>query len=347
MGIAAKIAITEAKENVASLIGSLPDEIYFTSGATESINWALRGIAEKAPQSKRHIITSSIEHSAVLKACEFLESAFGFSITRIQPNSNGIIEAVEVLKAINPGTLIVALQHANNEIGTIQPIAEIGKICRRNGVLFMVDAAQSVGKIPCNVFEMNINLLAASGHKLYAPKGIGFLYIDNEIKHLINPLMYGGGQESNLRSGTQNVPYAIALGEACKICENVMTNENQYTSELRNLFIKILKQQFPEIIINGTMEQRLPGNINFAVPGISSDLLLKNLSGISISKGSACNSGKKIQSHVLQAITNDPLIINSSIRVGIGRFNTQLEIVSAANKIAATIEEIKTSIELF
>jgi cysteine desulfurase len=346
-GFNPKIAISIARQQIAELINSSPDEIYFTSGATESLNWAIRGVAEKAPLGKNHIITTTIEHSAVLKTCEFLEKNFHFKVSKIAPGKDGIVDPLAIKNAITANTLLVITQHANNEIGTIQPIFEIGEICKNAGILFLVDAAQSAGKIDCDVTKLNIDFLAASGHKMYAPKGVGFLFINKEIKSRINPLLYGGGHEDGFRSGTQNVPYIIGLGEACKICIQEMRNEFAKISGLRDEFIKIIKTKIPTMEMNGCINNRLPGNINFSVPGISSEVLLRNINGISISKGSACNSEKKSQSHVLLSITNDDYRINSAIRIGIGRFNTLDEIQVAATKIASEIEELKNSIEQF
>lgn len=347
IGLTAKNALNNSREQVASLIKCNVDEIYFTSGATEAINWAIRGIAEKAAPNKNHIIISSIEHSAVLKTCEFLERFYHFRITKIKPQVNGIINPDDIKKSIKASTLLVAIQHANNEIGTIQPVKEIGKICRENGAIFFVDAAQSVGKINCDVTLMQIDLLSASGHKLYAPKGIGFLYINSHIKHRINPLLYGGGQEEDFRSGTQNVPYIVGLGEACKICHQTMENEARFIMSLRNEFIEIIHSKIPEIIINGSIENRLPGNVNFSIPGITNSILIRNVKGIIISKGSACNSSKNVQSYVLQSISQDESVINSAVRIGIGRNNTRDEILFAANEIISTVNEIKQSIAQF
>lgn len=346
-GLNAKRAISTAREQVANLIQCDTEEIFFTSGATESINWGLKGIMEKAPQGKCHIVTTAIEHSSVLRTCEYLEHSYGFTITYVKPNPKGIVEPESVEKAITPKTLMVVIQQANNEIGTIQPLKEIGLICKKAGVYFMVDAAQSLGKIPCYVNDLNIDLLAASGHKIYAPKGIGFLYIRSSIQRNIKPLLHGGDQEKGFRSGTENVPYIVALGEACRICQEEMKLESQRISHLRGIFIELLKNEFPNMIINGSIEERLPGNINFSIPGISSDLILRNLEEIFISKASACTSNKRAHSHVLRAITNDINRINSAIRIGIGRFNTEKEIHVAASVICKTIEEIKKSIAQF
>jgi cysteine desulfurase len=340
-GLSARTAVTRARQNIADLINAAPQEIYFTSGATEAINWAIRGIAEKAPLGKNHIITTAIEHSAVLKTCEFLEKHCHFRVTKIKPSQDGIIDSAKVLSALTPQTLLVIIQHANNEIGTIQPLKKIGRLCDEMGITFLVDAAQSIGKIDCDVAELKIDLLAASGHKIYAPKGIGFLYIRDAIKKKITPLLYGGGQEGTLRSGTQNVPYIVALGEACKICNQEMQDESERVLALRNEFLNILITKIPDMIINGSLSERLPGNINFSVPGISSDLLLRNIKGIIVSKGAACNSEKKQQSHILLSISDDDALINSAVRIGIGRFNTLEEISYAANKIVGAIKAIK------
>ncbi len=313
LGAKAKKAVSRARAQVAELVGAMADEIYFTSGATEAINWAIRGVVEKSDGTRKHIVTTAIEHSAVLKTVKFIETFMGFQVTIVPPGSDGIVPAAEIAAAISPQTLLVIMQHANNEIGTIQPVAEVGAICREKNVLFLVDAAQSMGKIPCNVAEMGIDLLAASGHKLYAPKGCGFLYIREAVKGQVNPLLYGGGQEGQLRSGTLNVPYIVGLGKACAIAREEMKEEAKRVLKLRELFISIIHKKIPDMIINGHLLKRLPGNINFSVPGVSSDILLKNAGNISISKGSACNAEKKEQSHVLRAITANDCILNGAV----------------------------------
>jgi cysteine desulfurase len=343
LGNAAKIAMRKAKEQIAAVINASSDEIYFTSGATEAINWAIRGVAEKSIKKGGQIIVSTLEHSSVLKVCDFLEREHHFSIIRINPKPDGLIDPNDIKNAITPKTALIAIQHANNEIGTIQPIKEIGIICKEANVPFFVDAAQSLGKISCDVSDLGVDLLAASGHKIYGPKGIGFLFIKESFKAGINPLLYGGGQEDNFRAGTPNIPSIAGFGRACEICQQLMEEESTRLLCLRNKLIETIFAKVPDMIINGTLNKRLPGNLNFSVPGVLSDVLIRNLSNIVISKGSACNSSRKTQSHVLQSISLDDAILDSAIRIGIGRFNTEHEILFAADKIATAIEEIKIS----
>jgi cysteine desulfurase len=341
LGEEAKVVLNIARNQVARLINAFDNEIYFTSGATESINWVLKGVALKT--AKKHIITTKIEHSAILKSCQYLEENFNFTITYISPNESGLITPQDVLNAITSDTLMIVLSHANNEIGVIQPIYEIGQICSEKKILYFVDAAQSIGKIDCDVKKNKIDFLAASGHKMYAPKGIGFLYINNDKRNQITPLIHGGGQELGLRSGTENIPYIVGLGKAAALCQEFMLNETTKMKELRDLLSLNLKNAFPNIKVNGCMNSRLCNNLNISFVGITNDILLKNLDDIIVSTGSACNSMKQTQSHVLRAITNDEDIINSSIRIGVGRFTTLEDIQIASERIINVVKKIQYS----
>lgn len=343
LGLDANSAIQLSRVSVSKLINSKPYEIYFTSGATEAINWGIRGIAENAPEHHRHIITTSIEHNAVLETCAFLEKTAGFEVTYIKPDAKGVVNPLHIEQAIKESTLMVVVMHVNNEIGTIQPIEEIGDICKRHEVIFFVDGAQSIGKIECDVKRAKIDLLAASGHKIYAPKGIGFLYVSSTVKNRLNPLIYGGGQEDGLRSGTPNVPYIVGIAEACKILLHSRFEEENSIRLLRDLFKSTICERIPDIVINGCMEQRTAGNFNFSIPGVRSDILLSNIDDVYLSKGSACNTYELHDSHVLCSITSDTDRIRSAIRVSVGRFNTNMEIIRAANRICDEAEKIRLS----
>jgi cysteine desulfurase len=336
-----RLAINNARINIGQLIQAKFDEIFFTSGATESINWAIKSIFTR--KNKSHIITSTIEHSAILSVCDYLEN-IGVEVTRINPNKKGIIEAKEIERNIKENTLMVAIAHANNEIGTIQPIFEIGQICKQFNILFFVDAAQSLGKVEIDVKKNNINILAASAHKLYGPKGIGCLFIDKNMQKTITPLLNGGGQESGFRSGTENVPSIIGFGKAAEICLTKMADESKRIYNLKMFFLDNLISNLDNIVINGCLENRLAANLNISFIGVGSDILISNLSDIIVAKGSACSSLKKNSSHVLHAISNgDEPILNSAIRIGIGRFNTLDEVTYASNQIIMIVKKIRTS----
>lgn len=339
-GRKSRLAVEEAREQVAKLLDCQENEIYFTSGATEALNWAIRSTIENAPKFKNQIVTSSIEHSAVIRTCEYFQNRGHVELFKVKPGISGIVNLDDFKSAIGSNTLLVVLQHANNEIGTIQPIREIGEYCRNKGITFLVDAAQSLGKIPCKLSEIPVDMLAGSGHKIYGPKGVGFLYINKEIKANVNPILFGGAQEKSMRAGTENVPSVVGLGEACRLCEFEIQEESERITSLRNKLITNLQMMVPTIGINGSLINRLPGSLNFSVPGIESWMLLKNLPDIVISRGAACNSLSETLSHVICSITNDESIAKSAFRIGLGRFNTLNEVQYASEKIGFTINEI-------
>lgn len=338
LGETARKAISYSRESIASLMGANSDEIFYTSGATESLNWGIKGLCT-AKSNKKHIITSSIEHSSILKVCDYLELV-GYSITRINPDTNGILSIELINNAIRTDTLCIAIAHANNEIGTIQPIEAIGKLCKERDIYFIVDAAQTFGKIKIDVKKMGIHLLAVSGHKLYAPKGIGCLFIDKIAQKKIVPLISGGGQEFGFRSGTENVPYIVGLGKAAEICLSVMEQEQVNILNMRQKLLENLQKGLDKIVINGCLENRLAANLNISFIGVPSDVFIKNIGNIIVAKGSACTSLRKSYSHVLQAISNQEDIMSSAIRIGIGRYNTMEEIEYVSNKIINTVNTI-------
>lgn len=322
IGRSAKRAVEEARKRVASLINCKPEEIYFTSCGSESDNTALKGIAYANKDKGKHIITSKIEHPAILNSCKSLER-HGFNITYIDVEETGIINLEKLQNSITEDTILISIMFANNEIGTIEPIKEIAQIAHKHNIIFHTDAVQAVGNVPIDVKKMDIDMLSLSGHKIYAPKGIGALYVKEGIE--FERFMDGGHQEKNKRAGTENVAQIVGLGKACQIAEK---NLEQYQNKLKNLrdyCIEQIKNKIPSIHINGTMESRLPGNINISFEKIESEELLFRLDslGICASGGSACSSGDNNPSHVLTAIGLPNELAKGAIRFTFGDFNTK------------------------
>ena len=329
-GWEAEAAIEIARERIAKLINCAPNELFFTSGATESNN-----IAVTSNNFFKHILTLSTEHRAILDICDIL-SKRGVIITYIKPEKDGIIDINIFKEKLKKNISLVSIMHANNEIGVIQPIEKIGKSCQQKDILFHVDAAQSIGKINIDVKKMNIDLLSISGHKIYGPKGIGALYINKKLK--INPILFGGNQEKSIRPGTLPVPLIVGLGTASKISKNIMKKESKQILELQNLLINKIKEKYPDVIINGDIEKRIYGNLNISFPTLKGQSIVTSLSKIAVSSGSACTSSIPKPSHVLLNIGLSKKLIQSSIRIGIGRFNTRNEILIAADNIISTIK---------
>jgi cysteine desulfurase len=316
LGQEARVAVNKARQQVAKLINADEDEIIFTSGGTESDNMALKGILH-ANKDKKHIITSKIEHHAILDTCEWLEKN-GFEVTRLPVDKYGMVNPEAVKNAIRKDTALVSIMHANNEIGTIEPIAEIGKICRQAGVLFHTDAVQTFGKLPIDVKKMDIDLLSASSHKVYGPKGVGLLYIRKGVK--IEPLIHGGGQERKLRSGTENVAGIVGFGKAAEIAGKKMKSDAAKETKLRDKLIKELLK-IPKTMLNGHPTKRLPNNVNVSFEGIEGEgmILMLNEKGIAASTGSACSTESLEPSHVLLAIGLKHAQAHGSLRLTIGR----------------------------
>tara|TARA_B100001250_G_scaffold391797_1_gene393035 strand:- start:754 stop:1884 length:1131 start_codon:yes stop_codon:yes gene_type:complete len=331
-GWEAEAAIEIARQQISDLINSKEDEIIFTSGATESNNLSLQNIINF---KQNHIITMATEHKAVLDVCSHLEKK-GIKSSFLVPNENGVINLDKLKDSITSKTGLVSIMHVNNEIGVIQPIKEIGEFCKDHNILFHVDAAQSYGKININVVQMNIDLLSISGHKIYGPKGIGALYVNKKLK--INPILFGGNQEKSIRPGTLPIPLIVGLGRATEISKKLMNNESKRILQLRNLLIDKIKEEIPDIIINGDIEKRIAGNLNISFPSLKGQSIVTSLSKIAVSSGSACTSSIPKPSHVLQSIGLNRKHIQSSIRIGIGRFNTKNEILIAANNIIETVK---------
>ncbi len=318
-------AIEDARESIAKILNCEPNEIYFTSGGSESDNTAIRGIAYSYKNKGNHIITSTIEHPAVLETCKQLEKE-GFEISYVKVNENGIIDVEELKKIIKPTTTLITIMFANNEIGTIQPIEEIGKIAKEHDIIFHTDSVQAVGNILIDVKKLNIDSLSLSAHKFYGPKGIGVLYVKRGIK--FNKFINGGHQERNKRAGTENVAGIIGLAKAMEIAYRDLEEHNKKIKELRDYYVNQVKEKIPYIKINGDMEKRLPGNSNISFRFIEGEGLLLNLDlkGICASSGSACTSGSLNPSHVLLAIGLSHEIAHGSLRVSIGKYNTKEEI---------------------
>lgn len=336
-GWAAGDAVENARAQVARLIGADPKEIVFTSGGTEGDNLAIKG-ALAGRSTGNHVVTAVTEHKAVLDSCKHLEKE-GVRVTYLQVNSDGLIDLEQLRQAITDQTVLVTIMHANNEIGVLQPIAEIGQLCRERGVLFHTDAAQSIAKAPVNVAKQNLDMLSFSGHKLYGPKGVGAIYVRDGV--LLSPILDGGGHERGMRSGTLNVPGIVGLGKACAIASEEMPKEACHTAGFRNRLRDRILGSVDECYINGSMEQRLPGNLNVSFGSIDGQALLMGLDDVAVSSGAACTSARLEPSYVLKAIGLSDELANSSLRFGIGRFNTEAEIDFAADRVIEVVSQLR------
>jgi cysteine desulfurase len=339
-GWEAEAAVKLAREAIALAINATPEEIIFTSGATEANNLALKGVAEAYHQKGRHIITVQTEHSAVLDPCAYLQS-LGFEITYLPVKSDGLIDLTELEAAIRPDTILVSVMAANNEIGVLQPIAEIGKICRDRQVLFHSDAAQAIGKIPLDVGAMQIDLMSLTAHKIYGAKGIGALYVRRRPRVSLAPQLHGGGHERGMRSGTLYTPQIVGFAKALEIAIASQDSEQQQALNLREHLWQRLSE-IEGIILNGHRTQRLAGNLNVSFSGINGSALMLALQPIvAVSSGSACTSAKTAPSHVLLALGHSKELAYASIRFGIGRFNTFDEIETVANHVIASVRSLQ------
>mgnify|MGYP001055153649 FL=1 len=340
IGRSAKRAISEARRRVASLINCSPEEIYFTSCGSESDNTALKGIAYANKEKGNHIITSKIEHPAILNSCKSLENK-GFKISYIDVDKDGMLNLEKLESEITNQTILISIMYANNEIGTIEPIKEIAQIAHSHGIIFHTDAVQAVGNIPIDVRKMNIDMLSLSGHKLYAPKGIGALYVKSGIE--FERFMDGGHQEKNKRSGTENVAEIVALGKACQIAEKNIEQYQQKLKNLRDYCLNKIQEKIPDIYINGTMERRLPGNINISFENIDSGELLLKLDevGICASGGSACSSKEASPSHVLTAIGVPSELAKGALRLTFGDFNTMSDVDYLVQNLSRIVNELR------
>jgi len=330
-GWEAEEAVEEARKDVANLIGADPKEIIFTSGATESNNIAVKGVARFNRRKKKHVITTQTEHKCVLDSCRALE-AEGFDVTYLPVKQNGIIEIEQFKDSIRSDTSLVSIMTVNNEIGVKQPVHEIGKICRENKIHFHTDAAQAVGKIPVDVNEMNIDLLSISGHKIYGPKGVGALYVRRRPRVRLEPQMNGGGQERGFRSGTLPAHLVIGLGAACRISKEEMEYDHEHVKRLSDRLIKGIESQLTHVVRNGDPEQSYPGCVNLSFAFVEGESLLMALKDIALSSGSACTSASLEPSYVLRAIGAEEDLAHSSLRFGMGRFTTEAEVDFAIKK---------------
>lgn len=341
-----KEAVDEARQAVAEAINAKPNEIYFTAGGSESDNWALKGIADSCSDKGKHIITTAIEHHAILHTCEYLESK-GFEVTYLPVDEYGIISVEELKSAIREDTILISVMFANNEIGSVQPIAEIGKIAREKGIVFHTDAVQAVGHLPIDVEEMNIDLLSLSGHKLYGPKGIGALYVRKGIK--LKPFIHGGAQERGRRAGTENVPGIVGLGEAVRLASAEMEEERTRLVSLRDRLIEGILTSIPHSRLNGHPEKRLPGNVNISFEFIEGEsmLLLLDMKGICASSGSACTSGSLDPSHVLLAIGLPHEKAHGSLRLTLGHFNTDEDVDVVLRELPPIVQRLREMSPLY
>jgi cysteine desulfurase len=340
-GWEAEEAVEKSRKQIASLIGATAKEIVFTSGATESNNLALKGVAEMYAEKGNHIITAATEHKAILDTCKRLEK-HGVRVTYLPVQTNGLVDMDQLQAAITDKTILISLMYANNEIGVLQPIAEIGKLAKSKGVLLHTDATQAVGKVPVNVIKDNIDLMSLSGHKMYGPKGVGALYVRRKSPRVqLTAQMDGGGHERGMRSGTLNVPGIVGLGEACALCQAEMAEESKRLGHLRDKLRDKLQSELDETYINGTMEHRLPNNLNISFAYVEGESLLMGINDIAVSSGSACTSATLEPSYVLKALGAGDDLAHSSIRFGLGRFNTEEEVDYVAAKVIDVVKKLR------
>ena len=339
-GWEAEAAVEHARGQIAHLIGANAKEIIFTSGATESNNLALKGVARFYKDRKNHIITCVTEHKCVLDSCRHLEME-GFDITYLPVQPNGLIDLNRLKDAITDKTVMVSIMSVHNEIGVIQPIAEIGAICRERKVFFHTDAAQAVGKIPLDVEAMNIDLMSISGHKLYGPKGIGALYVRRRPRVRLEALISGGGQERGMRSGTLPTPLCVGMGEACRIAEAEMGAEAERLHMLRDRFYNAITEQLADVYLNGDLENRIPGNLNISFAYVEGEGLMMGIKDLAVSSGSACTSASLEPSYVLRALGVDVEMAHTSLRIGLGRFTTEEEVDFAVELIVGEVNRLR------
>ena len=341
IGRKADQALEEAREKVAKAIGASASEIYFTSGGSESNNWAIKGIARANKNKGNHIITSVIEHPSILASCKALEKE-GFEITYIPVDSKGVIDYSELVKAIRPETILISIMSANNEVGTIEPIRAISELAKMNGIYFHTDAVQAIGAVPFDVHEMNITALSLSAHKIYGPKGVGVLYVKKGTK--IDKLIDGGAQEKDMRAGTSNVCGAVGLGVAIEDATRDLEENNRKLKSIKKYFLKKVSEKIHNISLNGHPTQRLNNNVNLSFEGVEGEavLMLLDRSGVSVSTGSACASGSLEPSHVLTAMGFEPEIAQSSIRFSFGKDTTEEEIDYLVNELYKAVKKIRS-----
>jgi cysteine desulfurase len=339
-GWEAEEAVEKARGQIAKLIGADEKEVVFTSGATESNNLAIKGVAHFYKDRRNHIVTVVTEHKCVLDTCRHLEQE-GFEITYLPVRQDGLVDLDQLRAAVTDKTVLVSVMAVNNEIGVIQPLQEIGAICREKGAFFHTDAAQAAGKIPLDVEAMNIDLMSISGHKLYGPKGIGALYVRRKPRVRLVALIDGGGQERGFRSGTLPTPLCVGLGEACEIAMKEMGAEAARLRKLRDRFLDGLKAKLPDIYVNGDLEQRIPGNLNISFAYVEGESLIMGIKSLSVSSGSACTSASLEPSYVLRALGVEEELAHTSLRIGFGRFTTEQEVDTAVADIVKHVSRLR------
>ena len=346
LGAESKKAMDHARQTIADSLGAKPEEIYFTAGGSESDNWALKATAEAYASKGKHIITTKIEHHAILHTCEYLEKR-GFEMTYLNVDRDGLISLDELKAAIRPNTILISVMFANNEIGTIEPIAEIGEIAKKHGVLFHTDAVQAYAQVPIHVDEMHIDMLSASGHKLNGPKGIGFLYIRKGVK--IRSFVHGGAQERSRRAGTENIPGIVGLGAAVERAMRIMDSKTRKEIELRDYLIGRLENEIPHCWLNGHRTKRLPNNINFSFLFIEGEsmLIMLDMKGICASSGSACTSGSLDPSHVLLAIGLKHEEAHGSLRLTLSEDSTKEEMDIVAEEVKKIVQRLRDMSPLY
>jgi len=340
-GWEAEQAVEKARTQIAKLIGATAKEIIFTSGATESNNLAIKGIAEMYRERGNHIITQVTEHKAVLDTCKRLEK-YGYRVTYLPVKADGLVDIEDLKRAMDEKTILVSIMFANNEIGVLQPVAEIGKLCHERNIIFHTDAVQAVGKVPVDVTSMNIDVLSLSGHKIYGPKGVGALYVRRRNPRVqIAAQIDGGGHERGMRSGTLNVPGIVGLGEACEVAGKEMASEASKLGAMRDRLRAKLESQLDYVQVNGSWEHRLPGNLNMSFVYVEGESLLMGINDIAVSSGSACTSATLEPSYVLKALGLGDDVAHSSIRFGLGRFNTEAEVDYVADKLIDVVQKLR------
>lgn len=339
-------AVETSRATIARTIGAEPHEIVFTASGSEADNMAVIGMAYALKGKGNHIITSSIEHKAILESCKYLEKN-GFEVTYLPVESNGIVSMDTFRAAIRKDTILVSIMLGNNEVGTLQPVKEIAEVCRAHGIIVHTDAVQAVGKLPVDVNDLGVHLLSVAGHKIYAPKGIGFLYIDEELKSTIVPLIHGGSHEYGLRAGTPNTPYIVGLAKACEIIQNELTEETARIKALRDHFEKRVLTEIGDTFINGDVEKRVCNVSNVVFKYIESEALMVYASDICMSTGSACSSDSVDASHVLYAMKVDPVHMHGAVRFSFGRFTTEEDVNTAVEILKSAVGKLRAMSPLY
>ena len=340
-GWTAEAAVERGRQQIAQLMGAHEKEVIFTSGATESNNLAIMGVADMYQEKGKHIITCPIEHKSVLDTCQFLEKK-GFIITYVPVDSNGQVSAEVIRNAITPQTILVSIMAANNEIGTVNPIAEIGKVCKEKGILFHTDAVQAAGKIPLDVEKMGVDLLSVTAHKIYGPKGVGALYVRRKNPRVrLTPLIHGGGHERGMRSGTLNVPGIVGFGKAAELAQQLLPIETVKVQKLRDRLWAGIQKNLDEVYLNGHPIERLPNNLNVSFAFVEGESLMMGMKELAVSSGSACTSSSLEPSYVLKSIGVGEDLAHTSIRFGLGRFTTEEEIDYAIEKVVQTVKKLR------